>query len=92
MANENQIEFNVKIKKDGLSELASDIAKVESEAKDLATSSVTAGAGLEKLEQEAHDKDFHLLIKPVVPNKLRAMIAFKLDARSAALSPPNRSP
>jgi len=25
--------------------------------------------------------DFHLLLKPVVPNKLRAMIAFKLGVR-----------
>ena len=27
------------------------------------------------LDKEARDKDFHLLLKPVVPNKLRAMIA-----------------
>jgi len=37
----------------------------------------------------AHDKeaaahDFHLLIKPVVPNKLRAMIAFKLGVKRQA--------
>jgi len=36
-----------------------------------------------------HDKDaqlhnFHLLIKPVVPNKLRAMIAFKLGVKAGA--------
>ena len=36
-----------------------------------------------------HDKDalehnFHLLIKPVVPNKLRAMIAFKLGVKPVA--------
>jgi two-component system, sensor histidine kinase len=41
------------------------------------TGSTTAG-----LEEEAHRHDFHLLIKPVVPNKLRAMIAFKLGVRS----------
>ena len=29
-------------------------------------------------EKEAMEHDFHLLIKPVLPNKLRAMIAFKL--------------
>ena len=33
-------------------------------------------------EQEAQAHDFHLLIKPVVPNKLRAMIAFKLGVRT----------
>ena len=33
-------------------------------------------------EQEAQDLDFHLLIKPVVPNKLRAMIAFKLGVKA----------
>ena len=27
------------------------------------------------------DVDFHLLLKPVLPNKLRAMIAFKLGVR-----------
>lgn len=40
------------------------------------TGSTTAG-----LEEEAQRHDFHLLIKPVVPNKLRAMIAFKLGVR-----------
>ncbi len=32
-------------------------------------------------EEEALQHDFHLLIKPVPPNKLRAMIAFKLALR-----------
>jgi CheY-like chemotaxis protein len=32
-------------------------------------------------EDEAGQHDFHLLIKPVLPNKLRAMIAFKLGVR-----------
>ena len=32
-------------------------------------------------EEEARKYDFHLLIKPVVPTKLRAMIAFKLGLR-----------
>ena len=32
-------------------------------------------------EKEALEHDFHLLIKPVLPNKLRAMIAFKLGRR-----------
>jgi len=32
-----------------------------------------------ELDAQAHD--FHVLIKPVVPNKLRAMIAFKLGMR-----------
>jgi len=42
---------------------------------------VVTGSTMTGLEQEAQDKDFHLLIKPVVPNKLRAMIAFKLAQR-----------
>ena len=37
------------------------------------------------LDKEAQDKDFHLLLKPVVPNKLRAMIAFKLGVKPPAL-------
>ena len=32
-------------------------------------------------EDEAVALDYHLLIKPVLPNKLRAMIAFKLGVR-----------
>jgi CheY-like chemotaxis protein len=35
-------------------------------------------------EGEATTHDFHLLIKPVLPSKLRAMIAFKLGLRPAA--------
>jgi len=45
---------------------------------------VVTGSTMTGLELEAHDKDFHLLIKPVVPNKLRAMIAFKLGVRPPA--------
>jgi len=39
---------------------------------------VVTGSTMTGHDEEAHDKNFHLLIKPVVPNKLRAMIAFKL--------------
>lgn len=39
---------------------------------------VITGSTMSSLDLEAQQKDFHLLIKPVVPNKLRAMIAFKL--------------
>jgi len=35
-------------------------------------------------DNEAQSNDFHLLIKPVVPNKLRAMIAFKLGVKAGA--------
>ena len=42
---------------------------------------VVTGSTTVSLEEEAHEHDFHLLIKPVVPNKLRAMIAFKLGVR-----------
>ena len=42
---------------------------------------VVTGSTMSGHEKEAHDGDFHLLIKPVVPNKLRAMIAFKLGQR-----------
>jgi two-component system, sensor histidine kinase len=44
-------------------------------------------------EQEAETRNFHLLIKPVLPNKLRAMIAFKLGVKTvvaAAAEPPAR--
>jgi two-component system, sensor histidine kinase len=42
---------------------------------------MVTGSTMSDLEQEAQSDDFHLLLKPVVPNKLRAMIAFKLQVR-----------
>lgn len=42
---------------------------------------VITGSSLGGHEDEAVEQDFHLLIKPVLPNKLRAMIAFKLNVR-----------
>jgi two-component system, sensor histidine kinase len=39
------------------------------------------GSSLGGHEDEATKHDFHLLIKPVLPNKLRAMIGFKLGLR-----------
>ena len=42
---------------------------------------VVTGSSLGGHEDEAAKHDFHLMIKPVLPNKLRAMIAFKLGAR-----------
>ena len=39
------------------------------------------GSSLGGHEEEAVTHDFHLLIKPVLPAKLRAMIAFKLNVR-----------
>jgi len=41
------------------------------------------GSSLVGHEDEAVNHDYHLLIKPVLPNKLRAMIAFKLGLRPA---------
>ncbi|HTP73384.1 MAG TPA: hybrid sensor histidine kinase/response regulator [Burkholderiaceae bacterium] len=42
---------------------------------------VVTGSVLSSHEREAAQHDFHLLLKPVVPGKLRAMIAFKLGLR-----------
>ena len=42
---------------------------------------VITGSSLGGHEDEAVVHDYHLLIKPVLPNKLRAMIAFKLGVR-----------
>jgi signal transduction histidine kinase len=42
---------------------------------------VITGSSLGGHEDEAVAHDFHLLVKPVLPNKLRAMIAFKLGVR-----------
>ncbi len=45
---------------------------------------VITGSSLGGHEEEAVTHDYHLLIKPVLPAKLRAMIAFKLGVRGAA--------
>jgi len=42
---------------------------------------VITGSTIGGHETEAAEHDFHLLLKPVLPNKLRAMIAFKLGVR-----------
>jgi two-component system, sensor histidine kinase len=42
---------------------------------------VITGSTIGGHETEAAEHDFHLLIKPVLPNKLRAMIGFKLGVR-----------
>jgi two-component system, sensor histidine kinase len=45
---------------------------------------VVTGSTMTGHDKEAQEQDFHLLIKPVVPNKLRAMIAFKLGVKPGA--------
>jgi two-component system, sensor histidine kinase len=42
---------------------------------------IITGSSLGGHEAEAAAHDFHLLIKPVLPNKLRSMIGFKLGSR-----------
>ena len=42
---------------------------------------MVTGSTMSGLEADAQAHDFHLLVKPVVPNKLRAMIGFKLKVR-----------
>ncbi len=42
---------------------------------------IITGSTMGGHENEAVTHDYHLLIKPVLPNKLRAMIAFKLGVR-----------
>jgi two-component system, sensor histidine kinase len=50
-------------------------------ASKIATIMVT-GSNMHSLDKDAQAHDFHLLSKPVIPNKLRAMIGFKLKVRS----------
>ncbi|MEP7302790.1 MAG: ATP-binding protein [Caldimonas sp.] len=45
---------------------------------------VVTGSSMTGHEKEALEHDFHVLIKPVLPNKLRAMIAFKLAGSQVA--------
>jgi len=43
---------------------------------------LVTGSTMTGHDKEATAQNFHLLIKPVVPNKLRAMIAFKLGVKA----------
>jgi two-component system, sensor histidine kinase len=43
-----------------------------------------SGSTMSHVEALAQEHHFHLLVKPVLPNKLRAMIAFKLQGAAAA--------
>ncbi len=47
---------------------------------------MVTGSSLGGHEEEAGRHDFHLLVKPVAPNKLRAMIAFKLGTQDRSRS------
>jgi len=49
---------------------------------------VVTGSTTSGHEAEAQAHDFHLLIKPVLPNRLRAMISFKLGVRPSTSSRP----
>ncbi|MBU0918305.1 ATP-binding response regulator [Aquabacterium parvum] len=42
---------------------------------------LVTGSTMTQHEEEARQHNFHVLLKPVVPTKLRAMIAFKLSLR-----------
>jgi DNA-binding response OmpR family regulator len=42
---------------------------------------MVSGSTMTNHEVDAQVHNFHLLVKPVVPNKLRAMISFKLGVR-----------
>ncbi len=53
---------------------------------------VVTGSTMSGHDAEAHDHDFHPLVKPVVPSKLRAMIAFKLGVRPPRCAAPSRTP
>ncbi len=44
---------------------------------------IVTGSTMRGHDDEAQEHDFHLLVKPVVPNKLRAMIGFKLGVRTS---------
>jgi len=44
---------------------------------------IVTGSTMTGHESEAQEHDFHVLTKPVVPNKLRAMISFKLGVKPA---------
>jgi tape measure domain-containing protein len=50
MANDNQIDFKVRLQSEGVSELAGGLKNIDESAKDLAQSATSAGAGVDRLE------------------------------------------
>jgi signal transduction histidine kinase len=48
---------------------------------------VVTGSTMTGHEREAQEHNFHVLTKPVLPNKLRAMIAFKLGVKAPVAVP-----
>ncbi len=50
MANDNQIDFKVRLQREGVSELAGELKNIDESAKDLAQAATAAGAGVDRLE------------------------------------------
>ena len=50
MAKDNQIDFKVRLQREGVSELAGDLKNIDESAKDLAQAATAAGAGVDRLE------------------------------------------
>ena len=55
MANDNQIDFKVRLQREGVSELAGDLKNIDESAKDLAQAATAAGAGVDRLESASKD-------------------------------------
>lgn len=55
MANDNQIDFKVRLQREGVSELAGDLKNIDESAKDLAQAATAAGAGVDRLESSSKD-------------------------------------
>ncbi len=53
MANDNQIDFKVRLQREGVSELAGDLKNIDESAKDLAQAATAAGAGVDRLESSS---------------------------------------
>ena len=58
------------------------LAALRSRFGDALPAIVVTGSTMSGHELDAQQQNFHLLIKPVLPNKLRAMIAFKLAMKA----------
>ena len=48
-----------------------------------------SGSTMSRVEAQAQQHNFHLLVKPVLPNKLRALIGFKLQGLAAGQARPD---
>ena len=82
MANDNQIDFKVRLQREGVSELAGDLKNIDESAKDLAQAATAAGAGVDRLESASKDAGDAVSALARMPSRLRMLLRNWLRQRT----------